>query len=155
LCPLLPYRYGAVRIANLCDKAGILALGAAHVGDEFQYLVDRSSSVLVERFADLRASVNAVKGAHPFDTLAWVVLPDHLHVVWRLPEDDADFPTRWMLIKAGLFRRIPRTERIRDSRRRKGERGILQRRYWEHLVRDERDLRRHVDYIHFNPVKHG
>jgi putative transposase len=118
-------------------------------------LVDRSSSLLVERFPDLRASYNAVKDAHPFATLAWVVLPDHLHVVWRLPEGDADFPTRWTLIKAGFSRRIPRTERIRDSRRRKGERGIWQRRYWEHLIREEDDLRRHVDYIHFNPVKHG
>ncbi len=118
-------------------------------------LADRSSSLLVERFDALRASMETVKNAHPFTALAWVVLPDHFHIVWRLPEGDADFPMRWMLIKAGFSRQIPATEPVRQSRIRKGERGIWQRRYWEHLIHDEVDLRRHVDYIHFNPVKHG
>jgi putative transposase len=82
-------------------------------------------------------------------------LPDHVHAVWTLPRDDADFATRWMLIKAGFSRRLARTERIRASRAKKGERGIWQRRYWEHLIRDEYDYYKHVDYIHYNPVKHG
>ncbi|MBI2883111.1 MAG: transposase, partial [Candidatus Methylomirabilis oxyfera] len=74
---------------------------------------------------------------------------------WHLPPDDDDFPTRWRLIKAQFSRRLDVGERISQSRQRKGERGIWQRRYWEHLIRDEGDYQRHVDYIHFNPVKHG
>jgi putative transposase len=72
-----------------------------------------------------------------------------------LPPDDADFSPRWALIKAGFSRSAPSGERITDSRRRKGERGIWQRRFWEHRIRDEEDLQRHVDYVHINPVKHG
>jgi putative transposase len=118
-------------------------------------LADRSARLLVERIADLREVVRDVRRAHPFRIVAWVVLPDHLHAVWTLPEGDADYATRWGLIKAGFSRRIPKEERIRASRARKGERGIWQRRFWEHLIRDDRDLSRHVDYIHYNPVKHG
>lgn len=84
-----------------------------------------------------------------------VVLPDHLHAIWRLPDGDADFPTRWALIKAGFSRGLPKTEAIRASRSGKRERGIWQRRYWEHQIRDDDDLARHVAYVHFNPVKHG
>jgi putative transposase len=84
-----------------------------------------------------------------------VVLPDHLHTVWTMPEGDADFATRWRLIKTGFSRRLPHGERISDSRAAKGERGIWQRRYWEHTIRDEADFARHVDYVHINPVKHG
>jgi putative transposase len=92
---------------------------------------------------------------HPFTIEAMVVLPDHLHVVWTMPEGDADFATRWRLIKTGFSLRLPDGERISDSRAAKGERGIWQRRYWEHTIRDERDFAHHVDYIHINPVKHG
>jgi putative transposase len=118
-------------------------------------LADRSRTLLVDHVDDLRASVRAVKSQHAFDILAWVVLPDHLHAIWTLPEGDSDFATRWMLIKSGFSRRIPAGERISPSRRQKGERGIWQRRYWEHLIRDESDLQRHIDYVHINPVKHG
>jgi len=83
-----------------------------------------------------------------------VVLPD-VHAVWTLPQDDADYPTRRMLIKAEFARRMPKGERINASRRGKAERGIWQRRYWEHTLRDEDDFRRHIDYVHYNPVKHG
>ncbi len=72
-----------------------------------------------------------------------------------MPPGDADYPMRWMLIKAGFFRRIPKIERINASRRSKGERGIWQRRFWEHTIQDEADFRHHVDYIHYNLVKHG
>ena len=72
-----------------------------------------------------------------------------------LPREDADFATRLMLIKQGFSRRVPAGERISASRASKGERGLWQRRYWEHLIRDDADFERHVDYIHFNPVKHG
>lgn len=84
-----------------------------------------------------------------------VVLPEHLHCLWRLPPGDADFSTRWKKIKAAFSRAQPKTELRSASRAAKGERGIWQRRFWEHAVRDEADWRRHVDYIHFNPVKHG
>ncbi len=84
-----------------------------------------------------------------------VVLPDHFHAVWALPEGDADYAIRMALIKAAFSRNLPKVERIRESRERKRERGIWQRRYWEHQIRDEADLQAHVDYIHYNPVKHG
>jgi|AVFP01.1.fsa_nt_gi putative transposase len=118
-------------------------------------LAERSSRLLVDRVADLREVVRDVREAHPFEIVAWVVLPEHLHAVWALREGDSDYPMRWRLIKANLSRRVPNGERIRESRRRKGERGIWQRRFWEHLIRDESDLQRHVDYVHYNPVKHG
>jgi putative transposase len=84
-----------------------------------------------------------------------VVLPEHLHVIWRLPQGDIDYPLRWSLIKAGFSRRVEQGERISQSRATKRERGLWQRRYWEHQIRDEADLARHVEYIHYNPVKHG
>jgi putative transposase len=70
-----------------------------------------------------------------------------------LPDNDADFPTRWRLIKSTFSHALPRTERISISRRKKGERGIWQRRYWEHFIKDDKDFERQVDYIHYNPVK--
>ena len=118
-------------------------------------LAERSSRLLVDRVDDLREVVRNVREAHPFDIVAWVVLPEHLHAVWALPDNDSDYPMRWRLIKANFSRRVPSGERIRASRRKKGERGIWQRRFWEHLIRDDRDLQRHVDYVHYNPVKHG
>jgi putative transposase len=118
-------------------------------------LAERSSTLLVDRIDDLRRAVRTVKQRHPFDIVAWVVLPDHLHAVWTLPEGDADCATRWMLIKAAFSRAVPTGERISATRHRKGERGQWQRRFWEHLIVDETDLRNHVDYVHINPVKHG
>lgn len=79
-----------------------------------------------------------------------MVLPDHLHCLWRLPPDDDDFPMRWRLIRAYFSRMLTPDEGISASRKRKGERGI-----WQHLIRDERDLQNHLDYIHYNPLKHG
>jgi len=118
-------------------------------------LADRSSRLLVERVDALRESVRETMRARPFASVAWVVLPNHLHAIWTLPEGDADFATRWMRIKQAFCERVPRTERVSVSRRNRNERGIWQRRYWEHSIRDERDLQNHIDYIHFNPVKHG
>ncbi|MCP4409944.1 MAG: transposase, partial [Gammaproteobacteria bacterium] len=103
----------------------------------------------------LRQIFRKVKEGHPFKINAMVVLPDHLHCIWTLPPGDVDYKTRWALIKAGFSRGIPLGERRSRSRLKRGERGIWQRRYWEHLIRDDRDYRRHVDYIHWNPVKHG
>jgi putative transposase len=118
-------------------------------------LADRSSGLLVEHIDTLRHAVRVVKQRHPFEIDAWVVLPDHMHAVWTLPSDDKDFSTRWMLIKAGFSRAIEQSENIPRSRMKKGERGIWQRRFWEHQIRDEDDLANHVNYVHINPVKHG
>jgi len=118
-------------------------------------LADRRSDLLVKEVDALRASVSRTRALYPFTIDAWVVLPDHLHAVWTLPADDADFSTRWTLIKRGFSARIAAGESRSASRIAKGERGIWQRRFWEHTIRDEADFRRHVDYVHFNPVKHG
>jgi putative transposase len=95
-------------------------------------LAERRSDVLVRHIDDLRADIKSVKDSHPFAILAMVVLPEHLHAIWRLPSGDADYPMRWSLIKAGFSRRLAKGEHIRASRQAKRERGIWQRRYWEH-----------------------
>jgi len=118
-------------------------------------LADRKNTLLTDEITILRSSFNRVKKRHPFQLDAMVVLPEHLHALLTLPQNDSDFATRWMLIKSGFSRQLPRQEYIDDSRKRKGERGIWQRRYWEHLIRDEKDYAKHFDYIHYNPVKHG
>jgi len=118
-------------------------------------LADRRSDLLVKEVSSLRASVSRARTLYPFIIDAWVVLPEHLHAVWTLPEGDADFSTRWTLIKRGFSARLARGETRSASRIAKGERGIWQRRFWEHTIRDEADFTRHVDYVHFNPVKHG
>ncbi|WP_027858639.1 REP-associated tyrosine transposase [Marinobacterium jannaschii] len=118
-------------------------------------LADRRQDLLVRHIDLLRAAFTKVKRRYPFHIDAAVVLPDHLHTLWTLPEGDADFAKRWRLIKVAFSRELPQDEQISASRRYKGERGIWQRRYWEHLIRDEQDFRNHLDYIHFNPVKHG
>ena len=118
-------------------------------------LADRGADTLVRHITTLRAVMTAVRKAHPSALLAMVVLPEHLHTIWRLPAGDANFALRWALIKGGFSRSLPRNEVISVSRQGKRERGIWQRRYWEHQIRDEIDLERHIDYIHYNPVKHG
>ena len=117
-------------------------------------LADRSSNLLVAAVDTLREVVRIVKARHPFDILAWVVMPDHLHVLWTLPDGDSNNAMRWALIKSGFSRHMPPGEQVAASRLRKGERGIWQRRFWEHLITDEADLSHHFDYIHINPVKH-
>ena len=118
-------------------------------------LAERRLPLLTDHVAELRAAFDETRRRHPFTIDAMVVLPDHLHALWTMPEGDADFATRWRLIKSTFSRRLPEGERISDSRAAKSERGIWQRRYWEHTIRDENDFTRHVDYIHINPVKHG
>ena len=118
-------------------------------------LLERHRRLLVEHIGLLRDSFQATRAARPFEVIAIVVLPDHLHCLWRLPAGDADNANRWAQIKSGFCRCLPVVEQRSTRRMLQRERGIWQRRYWEHLVRDEDDLRRHVDYIHFNPVKHG
>ena len=118
-------------------------------------LADRSSSLLTAQIALLRSAFEYVQIRHPFTIDAIVVLPDHLHAIWTLPEGDIDYSLRWRLIKTYFSRSLPHDEHRSASREAKGERGIWQRRYWEHLIRDDLDFARHVDYIHINPIKHG
>ena len=119
-------------------------------------LLERHNNDLLVREIDLlRKVVRGVKQKHPFYIDAWVVLPEHMHCIFTLPDADSDFSLRWRLIKSGFSRALPKTERISSARKASGERGIWQRHYWEHLIRDENDYQRHVDYVHVNPVKHG
>jgi putative transposase len=118
-------------------------------------LADRRRSLLTENIECLRTAFRYARIRHPFAIEAIAVLPDHLRTVWTLPEGDSDFAVRWNLIKGSFSRGLPRGEPVSNSRLQRGERGIWQRRYWEHTIRDEDDFARHVDYIHFNPVKHG
>ena len=116
-------------------------------------LLDRSRDVLTRHIEELRAAYGAIAKELPFETVAIVILPDHLHCIWTLPDGDPDFSTRWKRIKREFSVRLPRTADANVTRR-TGERGVWQRRFWEHMIRDDADLARHVDYIHFNPVKH-
>ena len=105
----------------------------------------------------LRQSFRIVKQRHPFTFDAMVVLPDHLHCIWTLPPEDADFSMRWRSIKTAFSRRCPDSYKQprSTSRVHKGEQAIWQRRFWEHQIQDEQDFVQHVDYIHYNPVRHG
>lgn len=141
-------------------------------------LAQRGSSLLVEEVDHLRAAVGLTRKQRPFHVDAWVVLPDHMHCVWTLPDGDADFSTRWGAIKSRFTRSVksgcrvgfyPTTSDDRQggtvgwnptlrrspSKVRKGDAGVWQRRFWEHHIRDEADWRNHVEYCYHNPVKHG
>jgi putative transposase len=118
-------------------------------------LAERKRKLLTEYIDALRGAFREIKQAHPFRIEAIVVLPDHLHTLWTLPEDDDDFSLRWRQIKSAFSRQIEKDENVSKSRVGKQERGIWQRRFWEHAIRNELDYARHADYIHFNPVKHG
>jgi len=118
-------------------------------------LAQRNKSILIDNIDLLRQVFKRVQKRHPFKIEAIVILPEHLHTIWTLPEGDNDYPTRWMLIKSAFPRQLPKTESRNKSRLKKAERGIWQRRYWEHLIRNDKDFSTHMNYIHFNPVKHG
>ncbi len=118
-------------------------------------LLDRDSRLLVEHIDHLRTAVRDTRLNYPFEIDAMVILPDHIHAVWTLPDGDAYFPARWRSIKYRFSKMLPKVERLDAVRQANGERGIWQRRYWEHVIRDERDLNNHIDYCWFNPVKHG
>ena len=118
-------------------------------------LADRSSDLLLRHVDRLRRIYMSVQQRYPFETIAMCVLPDHLHAVWSLPPNDANFSLRWSVIKSGFTRGLAGDAQRSSSKVARRERGIWQRRYWEHAIRDDVDLARHVDYIHFNPVKHG
>jgi putative transposase len=107
----------------------------------------------------LRTAISDVRSTRPFSIDAWVSMPDHLHCIWTLPNGDSDFSTRWSLIKRSVSRFTRELALDGDTRSASAckhrESTIWQRRFWEHLIRDDADLERHVEYIHYNPVRHG
>ncbi|HEX3504717.1 MAG TPA: transposase [Xanthobacteraceae bacterium] len=117
-------------------------------------LADRRSRALVEYIGSLRRALRTTWRERPFSIDAAVVLPDHLHIIMTLPPDDADFSGRWKRFK-GLFTRLAVAHGLASTRNQRGEYALWQRRFWEHTIRDETDFGRHIDYIHYNPVKHG
>ncbi len=118
-------------------------------------LAGRSSDLLLRNIDQLRQAYRSAQDLYPFKTVAICVLPDHLHAIWNLPANDANFAVRWSLVKSRFSRALRVDAQRTASKIAKREKGIWQRRYWEHAIRDDGDLARHVDYIHFNPVKHG
>ncbi|MCA9110668.1 MAG: transposase [Planctomycetaceae bacterium] len=127
----------------------------------FTVVTDRRRPLLTSDLGRraLREAISETRLSLPFDITAIVLLPDHLHAVWELPEGDTDYSTRWRLIKT-RFTKLWRqhggvvTQRS-ESRRKRGEHSVWQRRFFEHTRRDERDLKRCIDYVHVNPLKHG
>ena len=109
--------------------------------------------------AYMRNAISTVRARQPFDILAIVLLPNHIHCIWTLPEDDANFSARWSCIKRLFTKQWIADHRdqvaVSPTRREHRECGVWQKRFWEHRIRDEEDMIRHVNYIHYNPVKHG
>jgi putative transposase len=109
--------------------------------------------------AALRLAIEQTRAEKPFEIVGWVLLPNHLHAVWKMPENDDDFSIRWSMIKRRFTRqwlrqhqpKVQCTPRMQHKR----EPGVWQRRFWEHLIQDEVDMANHIDYIHYNPIKHG
>ena len=118
-------------------------------------LADRRQSLLTVNIDLLRSAFREIRQRHPFTIDAIVVLPEHLHTVWTMPDGDADFAMRWRQIKSAFSRNLAPDEPVSASRAERAERGIWQRRYWERTIRNEEDYARHIDYVHINPVKHG
>lgn len=117
-------------------------------------LKNRQSTLLIDAVNQLRASFSYVQSKKPFEVIAIVILPEHLHRIWQLPENDKDYPARWKSIKSHFTRQLKKMG-IQLSKNKHNKHNLWQRRYWEHTIRDENDLTRHIDYIHYNPVKHG
>jgi putative transposase len=132
---------------------------AWHQGGTYFFTVNllarHGNDLLVKHIDVLREAVRRCRSKHPFTIHAWVVLPEHLHCVIELPQGDHDFATRWRLIKVIFSKGLPKQEWLNEARKCRGERGIWQRRYWEHLIRDDADYAAHMDYVHINPLKHG
>jgi putative transposase len=117
-------------------------------------LADRGSDLLIREVDRLREAVRRTRAERPFHIDAWVVLPDHPHCVWALPPGDSDYSTRWSVVKARFSLSVPEGAR-RESHRIRRERGVWQRRFWEHHLRSQDDWEAHVDYCFQNPVRHG
>ena len=118
-------------------------------------LLDRDADHLARHIAALRQAVRRTRAERPVHIDAWVVLPEHMHCVITLPDGDADFSNWTKVFKIRFVRTLPRTEQRSAVRAAQGERGIWQRRSWEHAIRDEVDYAYRLGYVHYNPVKHG
>ena len=118
-------------------------------------LLNRTSSLLIDHIDKLRHSFQNVLKLYPFEIDGIVILPDHIHMIMALPPQDSHYSLRIRLIKATFSKKIENHDMISPARYKKGERGIWQRRFWEHLIRDQNDYEHHLNYIHYNPVKHG
>jgi putative transposase len=107
----------------------------------------------------LRQGIQRARQTLPFKIEAWVLLPDHIHAIWTLPADDDNYSSRWAIIKRQVskicLKKFNQLEKISNSRQKRQESGIWQRRFWEHQIRNDEDFERHLDYLHWNPVKHG
>jgi putative transposase len=127
----------------------------------FTVVTDNRARILLSDVArqTLRESIKDCQTRWPFEVDAFVLLEDHLHTIWTLPEHDTNYSVRWAYIKKEFSKRYlaagGEEQERSDSRQLRRERGIWQRRFWEHTLRDEKDFERHVDYIHYNPVRHG
>jgi len=136
-------------IAGICSTGGTFFFTLV-THQRTPYFRDESNVAL------LGDAIRYVQRHHPFELVAFVFLPDHLHMIWQLPEEDDDYPTRVRLMKSFVSRKMAvRPMVINRSRIAKGEQEVWQRRYWEHSCKDQDDLNAYVDYIHYNPVKHG
>ncbi len=120
----------------------------------FTVVTHHRRPILTENIDLLRQAFRVVMQQYPFQIDGIVVMPDHLHCIWQLPKQDGDYSKRWSIIKRHFSTRLPNMA-DRASLKNKHERGIWQRRFWEHAIRDDNDWQRHMDYLHFNPVKHG
>jgi putative transposase len=153
----------ALRLLSLCDelnKTGAAVPNYRRIkiaGGCFFFtvcLADRRASTLTDYIEDLKAAWRWTKSHKPFSSPAWVVLPDHIHCIWKLPPGDDDYAVRWKLLKGHFTRAMVARGKAKTGRRSR-ERGVWQRRFWEHAIRDERDLENHMIYIRGNPVRHG
>ena len=117
-------------------------------------LLNRQSKLLIEQIEALREAVKSIVQTQPFEIIAWVVLPDHIHTVWKLPNGDCNYSSRWRAIKSHFVRTLKK-QGANIEMRQDGSAKLWQRRFWEHTIKDENDLRRCVDYCYINPVKHG
>lgn len=117
-------------------------------------LANPKSRLLVEHIGLLRAAYIAVQKQYLFETVAACVMPNHMHTIWTLSPDDSNYSLRWRLIKRNFSVHFPAAANLSPSKQRRGERGIWQRRFYEHTIRNEADLQRCADYIYYNPVKH-
>ena len=118
-------------------------------------LAQRNTNLLTDNIELLRQAYQRANALHPFTTISICILPDHIHAIWQMPIDDGNYALRWRMIKSQVSRNFNANEQRSSSKIKHREKGIWQRRYWEHQIRDDNDLQRHVDYIHYNPVKHG
>ena len=118
----------------------------------FTVVTTKRQSILIKNIQLVREAFQHVCSRHPFIIDAAVILPDHLHCIWTLPENDDDYSMRWRLLKSYFSHHLSEQKNFTFN---KSNRSVWQKRFWEHLIRDEHDYNRHLDYIHYNPVKHG